>query len=249
MELTLNCHRIVVDHRKHEIQGRAKPEAVRPLDPLLVLPCVDSTLHSSYFEGLRGARGVDLLPIALPSTLLFRAQSDHPDVIVIVTEEVISSSVGKIAAAGRNILRRSYGPTSQNTQCCHHEKRFASKDTLGASVGHNYSSACCRDCSDGSWLRCHFLPPPFFPHGNAIRGIRSEPSNPAQLFPAEHLTTREVEVLRLVALGHGNKDVAAQLNVSEHTVKFHVSSVLAKLGARSRTEAVTIGILRGLVAI
>jgi len=52
-----------------------------------------------------------------------------------------------------------------------------------------------------------------------------------------------------VALGQGNKEVAAQLNVSEHTVKFHVSSVLAKLGARSRTEAVTIGILRGLVAI
>jgi len=52
-----------------------------------------------------------------------------------------------------------------------------------------------------------------------------------------------------VALGQGNKEVAARLNVSEHTVKFHVSSVLAKLGARSRTEAVTIGILRGLVAI
>ena len=69
------------------------------------------------------------------------------------------------------------------------------------------------------------------------------------LVTAEHLTAREGEVLRLVALGQGNKKIAAQLNVSEHTVKFHVSSVLAKLGARSRTEAVTIGILRGLVAI
>jgi DNA-binding NarL/FixJ family response regulator len=65
----------------------------------------------------------------------------------------------------------------------------------------------------------------------------------------EHLTVKEVEVLRLVALGQGNKNVAAQLDISEHTVKFHVSSILAKLGARSRTEAVTIGILRGLIAI
>jgi len=82
------------------------------------------------------------------------------------------------------------------------------------------------------------LPQPFFPVGDEIRGIRSEPSNHAQLSPAEHLTAREGEVLRLVALGQGNKEIAAQLNVSEHTVKFHVSSVLAKLGARSRTEAV-----------
>jgi DNA-binding NarL/FixJ family response regulator len=65
----------------------------------------------------------------------------------------------------------------------------------------------------------------------------------------QNISAREGEVLRLVALGQGNKEIAAQLNVSEHTVKFHVSSVLAKLGARSRTEAVTIGILRGLVAI
>src|SRR5258708_29280875 len=69
------------------MQSRAEPEAVHSLDPLVVLPCVDSTLHSSYFEGLRGARGVELLRIALPSTLLFRAQSDNPDAIVMVTGE------------------------------------------------------------------------------------------------------------------------------------------------------------------
>jgi DNA-binding NarL/FixJ family response regulator len=93
------------------------------------------------------------------------------------------------------------------------------------------------------------LPQPFFPVGDEIQGIRAESSNPAHLSLAEHLTAREGEVLRLVAFGQGNKEIAAQLNISEHTVKFHVSSVLAKLGARSRTEAVTIGILRGLVAI
>jgi DNA-binding NarL/FixJ family response regulator len=52
-----------------------------------------------------------------------------------------------------------------------------------------------------------------------------------------------------MALGLGNKEIAARLDISEHTAKFHVSSILAKLGAASRTEAVTIGMTLGLVAI
>jgi DNA-binding NarL/FixJ family response regulator len=56
-------------------------------------------------------------------------------------------------------------------------------------------------------------------------------------------------VLRLMALGLGNKEIAARLDISEHTAKFHVSSILAKLGAASRMEAVTIGMTLGLVAI
>jgi DNA-binding NarL/FixJ family response regulator len=66
---------------------------------------------------------------------------------------------------------------------------------------------------------------------------------------AEHLTARETVVLRLMALGLGNKEIASRLDISEHTAKFHVSSILAKLGAASRTEAVTIGMTHGLVAI
>jgi DNA-binding NarL/FixJ family response regulator len=76
------------------------------------------------------------------------------------------------------------------------------------------------------------------------------PATPANVMRiAEELTAREVEVLRLMARGQTNKQLAVQLNISEHTVKFHVSSVLAKLGAQTRTEAVTIGMTRGLVAI
>jgi two-component system, NarL family, response regulator YdfI len=66
---------------------------------------------------------------------------------------------------------------------------------------------------------------------------------------AEALTSREVEVLRLVAEGMANKEVAARLAISEHTAKFHVASILGKLGAASRTEAVTAGIRRGLIII
>jgi NarL family two-component system response regulator YdfI len=69
------------------------------------------------------------------------------------------------------------------------------------------------------------------------------------LQPAEPLTPREIEVLRLLADGDSNKIVAYRLGISEHTVKFHVTSIMAKLGAGSRTEAVTLGIRQGLILI
>ena len=65
----------------------------------------------------------------------------------------------------------------------------------------------------------------------------------------EALTAREQEVLRLASEGLGNKEIAGRLNISEHTVKFHISSILGKLGAASRTEAVSQGIRRGLITI
>ena len=65
----------------------------------------------------------------------------------------------------------------------------------------------------------------------------------------EKLTPRELQVLRMLADGLGNKQIAAQLGLSDHTAKFHVAQILAKLGATSRTEAVTIGIRRGLVPL
>ncbi len=63
------------------------------------------------------------------------------------------------------------------------------------------------------------------------------------------ITNREREVLRLLAEGVGNKEIAWRLSITEHTVKFHVSSLMSKLNAGSRTEAVTQGIRRGYVAL
>jgi len=65
----------------------------------------------------------------------------------------------------------------------------------------------------------------------------------------EDLTARESEVLRLVSMGLGNKEIAARLAISEHTAKFHISSILGKLHAASRTEAVSLGIRKGLIPI
>ena len=65
----------------------------------------------------------------------------------------------------------------------------------------------------------------------------------------EPLTARERQVLELVAAGLPNKAIARELGISEHTAKFHVGSLLGKLGAASRTEAVTLATRRGLLAV
>ena len=63
------------------------------------------------------------------------------------------------------------------------------------------------------------------------------------------LTSREYQILELVAEGANNRRIAARLAISRHTVKFHVASILAKLGARSRTEAVSLALRAGLLAV
>jgi DNA-binding NarL/FixJ family response regulator len=63
------------------------------------------------------------------------------------------------------------------------------------------------------------------------------------------LTTREIEVLRLIASGNANKLIADRLSITEETVKGHVKNILSKLGARDRTHAVTIGLKRGIIEL
>jgi DNA-binding NarL/FixJ family response regulator len=67
--------------------------------------------------------------------------------------------------------------------------------------------------------------------------------------PAEPLTARETEVLALLSQGLSNKLIARRLQISEHTVKFHVASIFTKLGAASRTEAVSRGARSGLITL
>jgi DNA-binding NarL/FixJ family response regulator len=191
---------------------------------------------------------VDLLRIALPSTLPFRAQIDDPDAIVIVTKESFPAAWGNNSS-----LEEVFSDTptvllagTLSAAITRSASRLKIRSVLPLVITTHQLVAAIAATVAGFAVT---LPQPSFPVGDEIQGIRSQPSNLSQPSSAEHLTAREGEVLRLMALGQGNKEIAAQLNVSDHTVKFHVSSVLGKLGARSRTEAVTIGILRGLVAI
>jgi DNA-binding NarL/FixJ family response regulator len=69
----------------------------------------------------------------------------------------------------------------------------------------------------------------------------------AENAPRVALTERELEVLRLMANGNRNKEISASLKISEDTVKFHVKSILGKLGVNDRTHAVTVALKRGII--
>jgi DNA-binding NarL/FixJ family response regulator len=74
-----------------------------------------------------------------------------------------------------------------------------------------------------------------------------EPANVEE--PSEPLTAREREVLELLGRGLSNKMIAKELHISEHTVKFHISSIYPKLGVASRTEAINRGARQGLISL
>jgi NarL family two-component system response regulator YdfI len=88
-------------------------------------------------------------------------------------------------------------------------------------------------------------------HASQMEALLAAPAGAGRRMAelAEPLTPREREVLQMLASGSGNKEIAARLSISEHTVKFHVTAILGKLGASSRTEAVFLGIRRGLVLL
>jgi DNA-binding NarL/FixJ family response regulator len=86
-------------------------------------------------------------------------------------------------------------------------------------------------------------------HPEALDTLRRRGPARATSDPAQPLTAREIEVLAMLAEGLGNKAIASRLAISSHTAKFHVAAIMGKLGAGSRTEAVALGMRRGLVAI
>jgi DNA-binding NarL/FixJ family response regulator len=88
----------------------------------------------------------------------------------------------------------------------------------------------------------------------AVHAGQKRMSSEVAIEIAEHatddaLTSREIDVLRLVAGGNANKEIAAQLSLTEETVKSHVRNILAKLGASDRTHAVAIGLRRGIIEL
>lgn len=83
--------------------------------------------------------------------------------------------------------------------------------------------------------------------GLMVFGSNFIPQRSEESETLEALTPRESEVLQLLSEGLGNKEIASRLHISEHTIKFHIRSILGKLGASSRTEAVSRGLRSGLI--
>jgi len=88
----------------------------------------------------------------------------------------------------------------------------------------------------------------------AVHGGQKRVSSEVATEIAEHatdagLTAREIDVLKRIASGNSNKEIAAQLSVTEESVKSYVKNILAKLGANDRTHAVTIGLKRGIIEL
>ncbi|MDK1118394.1 MAG: response regulator transcription factor [Anaerolineae bacterium] len=113
---------------------------------------------------------------------------------------------------------------------------------LSPQVGEDELVAAIKALGEGLWVGSPALVKGLMNISNQIELV-----NEGEL--PEPLTPREIEVLQFVTQGLANKQVALSLNISEHTVKFHLSSLFSKLNAASRTEAVRVGLSMGLISL
>ena len=205
-----------------------------------------SPLARAGLENVLAARGVQVAgSIAAIDTLAELLSEAAPDVVLVdsagepfesVLESIVASGLAAdvaIAAVGDGISATVYADAL----------RAGIRAALPADISPDQLVAALEAAASGL-----FVVHPSHAAA-AIPAASASAPNPAFEELAESLTRREVEVLQMLAGGLSNKELAVRLNISDHTVKFHVASILGKLGAGSRTEAVSIGIRRGLVLL
>jgi DNA-binding NarL/FixJ family response regulator len=215
---------------------------VRPR-PLRLLPSVDAPALTEVFSALRTEPTLTVLSVAPVQSLASQIRRLQPDVIVFAVK-----NPGNAPWQHDTALRAAFTTTpallltsAVNTSARHLAADLAIGSVLPQNLTHRQLIAALHAAAAGLAVT--------LPASDRLAAPDPGDKNLREAALVEHLTARETAVLDRIAHGCGNKEIAAQLSISEHTVKFHVSSILAKLGAASRTEAVTIGILSGLVAI
>ena len=215
--------------------------------PLCVLPCLDSSFRNHPIDVLRSTPGLDILSVAPVSTLVYRALSDAPDAIVVVTQD-LAATVWWVNDDLTDVFGTTPTVMLAGETHAHLRRRAAAvhiHSVLPFEVTPDQLLAAIQATVAGLAVTLE----PFGQIEDEHAGWTTAGGLGEAERVVEHLTARETVVLRLIAIGLGNKEIASRLDISEHTAKFHVSSILAKLGVTSRTEAVTIGIMRGLVTI
>lgn len=201
-----------------------------------------SPLARAGFENLLGARGVQIVGSTAVLEAVMDLLSDAaPDIILIDAtgdgfEAVLDSitSTGLVADAGVVLLVDAAASSSEAL-------RAGVRAALPSDISPEQLFAALDAAASGLLVMHPSQASELLPAGAASRRASDE--------LVESLTRRESEVLRMLAAGLSNKEIASRLKISEHTAKFHVASILGKLGAGSRTEAVSVGIRRGLVLL
>lgn len=185
---------------------------------------------SPTLEVVGSAPGLDALPA--------RVASLHPDVILIELERERDPELGLLASLAPIVLLGDESDSAAVTEALRHGVRAvlpreAAAEEIVAAV----------EAAAAGLLALHPTT------ADTLLPLLGPLSRSPTTAGAETLTPREIEVLGMLAEGAGNKLIARRLGISEHTVKFHVGSILAKLNASSRTEAVTLGVRQGLIML
>ena len=216
---------------------RSPPSAGGTASPITVLIAASSALGAARVESiLRGRPGLDV--IASAPRELARRLDEHPGAIVVLALEPVETARARDALRARPsveaVVVLATDPSGAWTAQARRSgvravlRADATADELATAI-------------DGVRAKLVVLPPEALKSSAAARA--SQPKGPAALTPREH------EILEMLAEGLSNRLIAGRLAISSQTVKFHVAAILAKLGAGSRTEAVTFALRQGLIAL
>jgi DNA-binding NarL/FixJ family response regulator len=203
-----------------------------------------SPLARTGLENLLAAREVQVVASGATVDALAEMLADAaPDVVVVDSsgeplEEMLESLSGSGLAADVNVILLGEGMTAAASA---EALRAGIRAALPSDISAEQLVAALQAVASGLLVLHPAHAGEALPAGSASPRAVDE--------QAEPLTRREAEVLQMLAGGLSNKEIAARLGISEHTSKFHVASILGKLGAGSRTEAVSLGIRRGLVLL
>jgi DNA-binding NarL/FixJ family response regulator len=201
-----------------------------------VFVVADGSLAARVETILRPDPGLDVTVVDVAALPTLAAEADRPMVLLAVSPSVTARVLDQLRALSRpaSVILLTAVPQEMWTSRARRSgvravlRRDASAEELVAAVA----------ATRAGLLAVH---PEAVSRAPAPSALAAGEAGP--------LTPRELEILEMLAEGTSNRAIASRLKISRYTVKFHVASILAKLGAGSRTEAVTLGVRRGLIAL